>query len=160
MKSKSNLLIALLLSFLVITLMNVETSAQRRRLAVADSGFIPLAANHKLVVTVAPKFDNDTIQVRFRLCAAYGGGGPISGIRTLMVNTVQISPFMPLSSDQVRSFEVTPNAMLEMARVRVYSDSLDMKVTMQIVNTTTGEVVTSYIDAVDQNGMVNNLSTQ
>lgn len=158
MTRKSSLIIVLLLGFLVITLMNVEASAQRRRQAVADSGFIPLAANHKLIVTVATKFDNDTIQVRFRLCAAYGGGGV--GIRTLMVNTVQISPIMPLSSDQVRSFEVTPNAMLEMARVRVYSDSLDMKVTMQIVNTTTGEVVTSYIDAVDQNGNVSNLSTQ
>lgn len=77
-----------------------------------------------------------------------------------MVNSTQFSPIMPLASDQVRSFEISSGPMIEMVRVRVYSDSLDMKVTLQIVNTTTGEVVTSYIDAVDQNGNVNNLSTQ
>lgn len=36
MMRKFNFIIALLLGFLAITLMNVETSAQRRRQAVAD----------------------------------------------------------------------------------------------------------------------------
>lgn len=140
MKKKSKLLIVFAMNLLLVLSMSFDAAGQRRvRQYVADSGIVTLAMNQKLRVAVSPKSDNETIRFRIRRCTFTS---PSNGV--LAVNSSEISPFMTLPPTEGRFFDIFVE--LSAVRFRVGSNSPNMIVTYQVINTTTGEVVSSWID--------------
>jgi hypothetical protein len=135
MKQKTNLLMAALLGGLIITLLSADSFAQnQRRQFVADTGVINLGPNQKLRVTVTPAADNLTLRVRFRRCLYIEQDG------FFMVDSTQISPVMMLASNEARFFD-TFAAGAAAVRFRIGSNSPDIVVTSQLIDTSTGEIV-------------------
>lgn len=135
MKQKTNFLIAVMFVVLIITLMSVNCFAQnQRRQFVADTGVINLGANQKLRVTVTPSADNLSLRVRFRRCQYVEQDG------MFIANSTQISPIMMLSSNQARFFD-TFGTGVAAVRFRIGSNSPDIVVTFQLIDTSTGEVI-------------------
>ncbi|HVE58013.1 MAG TPA: hypothetical protein VNB22_14375 [Pyrinomonadaceae bacterium] len=135
MKQKTNFLIAPMLVFSIILLTSLNSFAQnQRRQFVADTGVINLGPNQKLRVIVTPSADNLSLRVRFRRCQYIEQDG------IFIVNSTQIGPIMTLLSNQARFFDTYQTPDVSAVRFRIGSNSPNIVVTSQLVDTSTGEI--------------------
>jgi hypothetical protein len=136
MKRRIILSIALVSAVLIsLTAFNLPVAAQQRKFFVADSGVRNLGANQKLRVIAATASDNQSFGIRFRRCTFVEQNG------VLAFNSGQISPIMMLPSNEARFFDIFPEAGISAVRARVGSNRADFVVTLQLIDTSTGEIV-------------------
>ncbi len=135
MKQKNKSITVLMLGILVFTMMAVNSFAQnQRRLFVADTGVRNLGPNQKMRVIVTPNSDDTTIRVRFRRCYYIEQNGIFS------VNSTQISPFISIPSNEAGYFDTFGTGSAAV-RFRIGSISSNLVVTLQLIDTSTGEIV-------------------
>jgi len=138
MKRKIILSIALAVGAVLISLtaFNSPVAAQQRKFFAADSGVRNLGANQKLRVTVATASDTQGFGIRFRRCAYLEQQAGL-----LTVSSSQISPVMMLAPNEARFFDIFPESGVAAVRARVGANRPDFVVTLQLIDTSTGEIV-------------------
>ena len=135
MKRKIILSIALFSAVLIsLTAFNSPVAAQQRKFFVADSGVRILGANQKLRVIAATTSDNQSLGIRFRRCTFVEQNG------VLAFSSGQISSVLMLPSNEARFFDIFPEAGVSAFRARVGANRPDFVVTLQLIDTSTGEI--------------------
>ena len=136
MKRQFILSIALVGAVLIsLTAFNSPVAAQQRKFFVADSGVRNIGANQKLRVIAATTSDNLNIGIRFRRCNFVEQNG------VLAFSSGQISPILMLPSTEARFFDIFPEAGVSAFRARIGANRPDFIVTLQLIDTSTGEIV-------------------
>lgn len=134
MKRKITLSIALVVSLIVLLLTSFDSrvEAENQMRYVADTGFIKPGPNQELRVSVAVgDVNGDQIHVRFRRLKYIEQGN------IYKVASQTTSPPITLSADEAASVDA---ADLAVWRLMVLSDSKNMRVTVQLIDKTTGQV--------------------
>ena len=133
---KRKIILSIALAVLVsLTGFSSPVAAQQRKFYAADSGVRNLGANQKLRVTVATASDNQGFGIRFRRCSYIEQSG------LLTVSSSQISAIMPLAPNEARFFDVFTDLNVSAVRVRIGANRPDFVVTLQLIDTSTGEIV-------------------
>jgi hypothetical protein len=147
MKRKTTLSIALVLSIVLVTLTSSDSTARAEPQGTFrfDSGLITLGPDQLLRLTVDGGAGNDAMNVRFRVMH-YPQGICNGGIcKTAVVSQNLSAPIMLLPGEAASATFPTTVAG-ESVRGVVLTNSRDAKVTFQIIDMTTGNVVGAWTD--------------
>lgn len=149
MKRKLTLSIALVLSMTIVSLISSDstTQAQNQSRVVADSGVVTLGQNQALRLTVSAGSGNDALTVRFRQLE-YMQTACNGGVCKHAVSSQTTSNPITLAPGEAASSQITGKwyeVDLTSIRAMVLSNSRDVIVNAQIVNTSTGEVTSQIV---------------
>ena len=144
MKRRITLSIALVLSIVLVSLMSSDSTAkaQNQISIVADTGLITLGPNQILRLTIkAPRDPASGITTGFRRIE-YSQGVCSGGICKHTISSQTTSPPITLESGEAASFDI-PNTAFGV-RALVESNRRDARVTVQIIDTATGQVTSVF----------------
>jgi hypothetical protein len=119
--------------------------AQTKERFVVDTGIFALPSTHELRITAASASVNDTMTVGFRRLRYDEGTCNPSGI--CVNEIVSDDSFGPVTVAQgeAASYRVSGLAGSPSVRVIVLSNNRDVRVTAQLINQTTGEIVSIWV---------------
>ena len=141
MNRKSTLTLALaLLPLLVFA--PAARGQQTRPKAAFDTGVVTLGPNQILRITVNGQGGNDTITVGFRRMS-YSQGACNGGVCRLSLNDEDQFPVFTLAPGEAASFDI-PNTAFGVRGLLLSGDQ-NVRVTAQIVNTATGDIVAIWV---------------
>jgi hypothetical protein len=142
MKRRIALSIALALGVALLSLISSDSTAKAQpgRTFVADTGVVTLGPNQILRITVANELDQTT--VRFR-GLQYLDGTCTGGVCKHIISSQSVTNPLTLAPGEAASYNLGDTATHEVRGV-VTSNRQSAKVLFQIINTTTGEVVSAW----------------
>ena len=141
MKRKTTLSLVLVL----LSLLGFAPTArgQQPRTKVAfDTGIVTLGPNQILRITVNGQGGNDTVAAGFRRMS-YSQGTCNNGVCRLPLNDEDQSPVLMLLPGEAASFDI-PNTAFGVRGV-VLSGSQNVRVTAQIIDTATGNIIAIWV---------------
>ena len=141
-----NFLVLILITTLVLmSLAGFATTArgqQQKTKAAFDTGIVTLCPNQILRITVNGQSGNDTVAVGFQRMS-YSRGICDGGVCRLSVFEKDQIPVALLTPGEAASFDI-PNAAFGVRGV-VLSGSQNVRVTAQIIDTATGDIVAIWV---------------
>ena len=115
---------------------------QTRTKVASDTGIVTLGPNQILRITVNGQGGNDTVAVGFRRMS-YSQATCNSGVCKLSLNDEDQFPVLMLPPGEAASFDITGTAFG--ARGVVLSSSQNLRVTAQIIDTATGDIIAIWV---------------
>jgi hypothetical protein len=115
---------------------------QQRTKAAFDTGVVSLGPNQILRLTVNGQGGNDAVTVGFRRMS-YAQGTCSGGVCRLSLHDEEQSPVLTLSPGEAASFDIPGTAFG--VRGVVLSGSQNVRVTAQIIDTATGDVIAIWV---------------
>ena len=136
------LFISILLSVLVLA---TNAQAQTKERFVVDTGIIALPSTHELRITVATASVSDTMTAGFRRLRY---SDVTCNSNAVCVHEIGLDDsFAPvtIAQGEAASFRVSGLAPYPGVRVMVLTNNRDVRVTAQLINQSTGEIVTIWV---------------
>ena len=146
MKLSRTLLLAL--SFIVLIPVfgwSATAQAQTKERFVVDTGIVALPSTHELRLTVATAAVNDTMIVGFRRLRYNEGTCNTSGVCVNEIVADDSSGPVTIAQGEAASYRVSSIAPFPSVRVMVLSNNRDVRVTAELINQTTGEIVAIWV---------------
>jgi hypothetical protein len=143
MKRQLTLSIVVTLSVLLslVSFPSTVQGQQSQRFS-ADSGVVTLGAGQVLRLTVAGTGGNDTIRVRFRWARYAPAGCNSDGVCRQTLISQGTTPLETLgSADAIHYDQGDPSGI----RVAVESNSQNVRVVFQIIDTSTGDIIAIWV---------------
>ena len=119
--------------------------AQTKERFVVDTGIFALASTHELRITVATASVNDTTTVGFRRLRYNEGTCNTSAVCVNEIVADDSSGPVTVAQSEAASFRVSGAAGSPGVRVMVLSNNRDVRVTAQLINQSTGEIVAIWV---------------
>ena len=140
----------LLLAVSVIVLLPVfgwsaTAYAQTKERFVVDTGIVALPSADELCVTAATASVNDTMAVGFRRLRYNEGTCNSSGVCVNEIVADDSSGPLTIAQGEAASYRVSTIAGAQSVRVLLLSNNRDVRVTAQVINQTTGEIVAIWV---------------
>ncbi len=129
----------ILLTFAVIA------QAQTKERFVVDTGIVILPSNHVLRVTGATATVNDTMTVSFRRLRYIEGTCNSSGVCVNEVVADDSSGPVSIAQGEAASYSASGTPASPSVRVILLTNNREVRVTAQIINQTTGEIVAIWV---------------
>ena len=151
MKRRIILSIALVLSFVLVSLMSSDSrvEAQNQVRVVADTGVVTLGPDQILRITVSPCSGNDTIAVRFRQMT-YMQSVCSDGVCKSTLTAQNNSTPLLLMPNEAASYDLGDTATHQVRGI-VSSNRRNLRVTAAIIDTVNGEPTsTSLLDTMEE----------
>jgi hypothetical protein len=145
MKRRMTLSIALVVCLTILSLMIPVsmTKAQNQIRFVADTGVVTLGPNQVLRITVNAGSGDDAVTIRFRQIT-YQPVAMQQGITSLAVASQTTTAPLMLAAGEAASLELVATTY---GRGVILSNSRNVRATLQIINTPTGETTSHIIMA-------------
>jgi hypothetical protein len=145
MKRRMTLSIALVVCLTILSLMIPVsmTKAQNQIRFVADTGVVTLGPNQVLRITVNAGSGDDAVTIRFRQIT-YQPVAMQQGITSLAVASQTTTAPLMLAAGEAASLELVATTY---GRGVILSNSRNVRATLQIINTSTGETTSHIIMA-------------
>ena len=119
--------------------------AQTKERFVVDTGIFALPSTHELRITVTTASVNDTTIVGFRRLRYADGTCKNSGICVYEVVSDDSSGPVTVAQGEAANYRVSGLAGSPSVRVMVLSNNRDVRVTAQLINQSTGEIVAIWV---------------
>jgi hypothetical protein len=119
--------------------------AQTKERFVVDTGIVALPSTHELRVTATTTSVNDTMTVAFRRLRYNEGTCNISGVCVHEIVVDDSSGPVTIAQGEAASYKVSTIAGSPSVRVMVFSNNRDVRVTAELINQTTGEIVAIWV---------------
>ena len=142
MKRKITLSLALVLLLSLSAFAPAARGQQQRAKVAFDTGIVTLDLNQILRITVNGQGGNDTVAVAFRRLS-YSQGACNGGVCRLALNDEDQFPALTLPPGDAASFDIHNTAFG--VRGVVLSGSQNVRVTAQIIDTSTGDVIAIWV---------------
>ena len=110
-----------------------------------DTGIFGLPSTHELRITAATSSVNDTMTVAFRRLRYDDGTCNNSGICEYEIVSDDSSDPVTIAQGEAASYRVSGMAGSPSVRVMLLSNNRDVRVTAQLINQTTGEIVAIWV---------------
>ncbi|HKO61987.1 MAG TPA: hypothetical protein VJV03_12565 [Pyrinomonadaceae bacterium] len=131
---------------ILLPLLGLATlQAQTKERFVVDTGVIALPSNHVLRVTGATASVNETMTVAFRRLRYIEGTCNSAGVCVNEVVADDSSGPVAIAPGEAASYSASGTPAAPSVRVMLLSNNRDIRVTAQIINQTTGEIVAIWV---------------
>ena len=124
---------------------SATANAQTKERFVVDTGIFALQSTHELRITVATASVNDTTTVGFRRLRYNEGTCNTSAVCVNEIVADDSSGPVTVAQSEAASFRVSGAAGSPGVRVMVLSNNRDVRVTAQLINQSTGEIVAIWV---------------
>lgn len=138
----------IMLSILVLFVLwgsSAIVHAQTNERFVVDTGIFGLPSTHQLRITVATASVNDTMTVGFRRLRYNEGTCNTSSVCVNEIVSDDSSGPVTIAQGEAASYRVSGMAGSPSVRVMLLSNNRDVRVTAQLINQTTGEIVAIWV---------------
>ncbi|HEY5885824.1 MAG TPA: hypothetical protein VIT88_14130 [Pyrinomonadaceae bacterium] len=119
--------------------------AQTKERFVVDTGLVALPSNHELRITAATASVNDTMNVGFRRLRYNEGTCNSSSVCVNEIASDDSTGPVTIAPREAANYRVSTIAPSPWVRVIVISNNRDVRVTAEVINQTTGEIVAIWV---------------